>query len=158
MTITCILPEKLYLSDIDSITTDELKKYKITDILNVSEIFEDFLFINILQLPIPDGINVYISKYFDECHMFIEKGRCVLVHCVAGLSRSPTIVISYLMKYKFMSLREAYEYVSEKRGLLCLNRGFISQLVEYEYHLIGKNTISVEELVEESVKYWSMKK
>ena len=43
-----------------------------------------------------------ISVHFDEVCEFLEqareKGTGVLVHCVAGVSRSVTVVISYLMK------------------------------------------------------------
>lgn len=43
-----------------------------------------------------------ISVHFDEVWSFLEQARQqgtgALVHCVAGVSRSVTVVISYLMK------------------------------------------------------------
>jgi len=42
-----------------------------------------------------------LSKYFLACNKFIkgalEQGGTVFVHCYAGVSRSATIVIAYLM-------------------------------------------------------------
>ena len=54
-----------------------------------------------LYLPADDHESFDISKYFDEAAEFIEgKGKKtnVLVHCMAGISRSVTLVLAYLMK------------------------------------------------------------
>lgn len=42
-----------------------------------------------------------LSQFFDEAYNFIEEGRKhgnVLVHCMAGISRSVTLVILYMMR------------------------------------------------------------
>lgn len=46
---------------------------------------------------------------------FHKKVFQVLVHCNAGVSRSPTIVLSYIMRYDKMTLREALEHVNAIR-------------------------------------------
>ena len=47
-----------------------------------------------------------LSRYFERIFNFIEnniKNTNVLVHCFAGISRSATAVIAYLMKFHNMS-------------------------------------------------------
>jgi len=79
-----------------------------------------------------------LSKYFIDCFEFIDQGMQnggVLVHCRAGISRSPTIVIGYLMWKEGMSLAEAYGLVKEKRPIILPNRGFFAQLSQLEQEL-----------------------
>ena len=39
-----------------------------------------------------------------------ESSSRVLVHCLAGISRSPTIVIAYVMHHLRLSIDDAYRY------------------------------------------------
>ena len=66
-------------------------------------------------LSVDDVPSTNLKQHFAACHRFIEAaiqaGGTVLVHCWAGVSRSATIVISYLMqKHGFTSL-QATEFV-----------------------------------------------
>ncbi|CAE8706464.1 unnamed protein product [Polarella glacialis] len=45
-----------------------------------------------------------------------QEGRRTLVHCSAGLSRSVTLVLAWLMESKGLSLLDAVELVNEQRG------------------------------------------
>ena len=40
-----------------------------------------------------------------------EANGCVLVHCLAGISRSPTLAIAYIMTHLGLNTEEAYKYV-----------------------------------------------
>lgn len=64
----------------------------------------------------------------------------VLVHCQAGISRSPTIVIAYLM-YKYnLSMNDAYSKVKDIRPIVAPNLIFMSQLMDYEAKLNPKES------------------
>jgi len=42
-----------------------------------------------------------------------ESSSCALVHCLAGISRSPTLAIAYIMRYLGLTTDEAYKYVAD---------------------------------------------
>ncbi|CEH16778.1 Dual specificity phosphatase [Ceraceosorus bombacis] len=56
----------------------------------------------------------------------------VYVHCQAGVSRSATIVLAYLMHTRSLSLQEALELVKSRRSHIEPNAGFMTQLELYE--------------------------
>jgi protein-tyrosine phosphatase len=89
-----------------------------------------------VHIPVEDSETQDISQYFLQAIQTIEKakqeGKQVLVHCAAGVSRSPTLVIAYLMWSRKMSRKEAYEYVSDKRPIIDPNDGFMDQLAIFE--------------------------
>jgi protein-tyrosine phosphatase len=69
-----------------------------------------------------------ISRFFAEAFTIISKGLekgNVYVHCFAGVSRSSTIVISYLMKKLGWSVSEAYSFTKKKRKYVNPNPGFM---------------------------------
>ena len=67
----------------------------------------------------------------------------VLVHCYAGVSRSASVVIAYLMNQHGMSLKDAYQYVKNKRYFIKPNEGFRKQLVQFQRELVLKAKASI---------------
>jgi len=81
---------------------------------------EDF---NYLVLDLKDKPLFPIHEYFDTAYQFIDdcvnKKEKVLLHCNAGVTRSATITLSYLMKKMNLSYDEAHKLVKSKRP--CIN-------------------------------------
>lgn len=74
-----------------------------------------------------------ISEHFEECVDFIDSiDGAVLVHCYAGISRSATIVIAYLMIKRGMIYEEAIRFVQKKRSFICPNKGFLISLFKID--------------------------
>ena len=65
------------------------------------------------------------------------------MHCAAGMSRSPALVMAYLMRYRAVTLCQAHRWVRESRPFVRLNAGFWEQLLQYERRLYGRNTVRV---------------
>lgn len=81
----------------------------------------------------------------DVCNTFFfftldyvrRMGGKILVHCEAGISRSPTICMAYLMKTKKLRLEEAFDYIKQRRSLISPNFGFMGQLLQYESEILS---------------------
>ena len=99
------------------------------------------------HIYVDDNPYAKLSPYFDKCAKIINdvgaKGGKTLVHCMAGVSRSASLIMAYLMKYKGMSLRGAYDFLKTKREIIHPNTGFFRQLVDYERKLRGATSVSI---------------
>jgi len=107
------------------------KELGITHILSVCDQYPS-TGANHLVIPIDDVPSADILTQLCRACQFIEnalqKGGRILVHCAAGISRSPTVVAAYLMKTRKMSHLTAIRFMAEKRPQVCPNRGFVMQL------------------------------
>ncbi len=90
-------------------------------------------------VDIDDRDRCNIKAHFDPCIAFINKhvkqGTSVYVHCAAGVSRSASIVIAYLMKEFNMSYDIAFSQLKACRPVIDPNNGFRKQLKTYEEEL-----------------------
>lgn len=87
-----------------------------------------------LDLLLPDAIS--------EIHRSMESGDSVLVHCAAGISRSPAVVIAYLMFRFGWSYDACLERVKEARFCVKPNAGFEKTLRSYDFQPL-RNELSV---------------
>ena len=104
---------------------------------------EDDLIQKIIQIDDVSSRN--IIKYFGECLNFIDGNEKVLVHCMAGVSRSATIVIVYIMWKKKMKFDDALNFVKNKRPIVDPNDGFVEQLKLFEKEL-EKNEYDINKI------------
>lgn len=127
--------EKLFISDCRSAASKELlDNSRITHILIVGAGLAK-KFPNDYQyhyIPVDDSPDEKMTRYFKEAFDFIEKGERVLVHCAAGISRSSSMAIAYLMMKNKWDYQTAHDLVKKARPAIYPNHGFISQLKELE--------------------------
>lgn len=71
-----------------------------------------------------------------------QEGGKVLVHCEAGISRSPTICMAYLMKTQRLRLEEAFDAVRQRRAVVSPNFSFMGQLLQFENEVLASATDS----------------
>jgi protein-tyrosine phosphatase len=93
-------------------------------------------------IPAEDYDSFDLSSRFEECIKFIDEQRkCtnVLVHCYAGVSRSATITIAYIMKTSSKKFENAFEEVKKRRICISPNEGFIDQLKDFEKIIFPKS-------------------
>ena len=79
-----------------------------------------------------------------------DKNGCTFVHCHAGISRSATICIAYIMKSMQMDLAGAYEFVKEKRPCISPNLHFMGQLLEFQKQLQAEVSMDQQSSGDES--------
>ena len=128
-----------------------LDKYAIGAIVNCT-MHEPCYFkdsgIRYIRVEVTDEVESDITPYLESAADFIEEACAadakVLVHCTMGMSRSTTVVIAYLMKYRGMGLAQAIQHTKERRPVASPNTGFMRQLIKYEQRLFGRCTVSME--------------
>ncbi|XP_070830941.1 dual specificity protein phosphatase 18 [Chaetodon trifascialis] len=98
-----------------------------------------------VRVPVSDLPSARLGDHFDRVADRIHGNRAggTLVHCAAGMSHSPALVMAYLMRYREVTLSQAHRWVRESRPYVRLNAGFWDQLLEYERRLYGRNTVRV---------------
>ena len=96
-------------------------------------------YIKYCQLNIIDSSTTNIIQFFDQAFAFIELARRnkqkILIHCKLGISRSPSILIGYLIKYMGYTTESAIDFLKSIRTQVYPNPGFISQIYLYEQNI-----------------------
>lgn len=134
-----ILPG-LYLGDMHSaFARTALKERGVTHILCAAKGLkprypEDFVY---KCVEILDDDEEEILCHFEDSIAFIEEGRKaggILVHCAAGVSRSASLTVAYVMKQMELPYDQALDFVMRRRWI-SPNQGFVIQLKQYEARL-----------------------
>ncbi|XP_041079155.1 dual specificity protein phosphatase 1-B-like [Polyodon spathula] len=129
---------------------DMLDALGITSLINVSancpNHFESHY--QYKSIPVEDNHKADISSWFNEAIEFIDsvknQGGRVFVHCQAGISRSATICLAYLMRTRRVKLDEAFEFVKQRRSIISPNFSFMGQLLQFESQILAPSSCSAE--------------
>ncbi|XP_076668322.1 dual specificity protein phosphatase 22 isoform X3 [Andrena cerasifolii] len=121
----------------DSKDANQLQQFEITHILAIHDtarqLHSDKHYLCILASDSPDQ---NLSQYFSLCNDFIHAARLrggnVLIHCLAGMSRSVTVAVAYIMSTTNLSWKEALKVVRVGRSIANPNVGFQQQLKDFE--------------------------
>lgn len=106
---------------------------------------EDYVarhFVPLLDTPNSD-MHPFMEKTADLINEVVTNGEVVLVHCVAGVSRSVTLCLAYLVKWHKMTLRDAYHHMKLRRPQIRPNTGFFKQLIKFEERLFGEASVKM---------------
>ncbi|KAJ7330207.1 hypothetical protein OS493_022729 [Desmophyllum pertusum] len=148
-----ILENQLYLGRGEQATNGKIvSDLKLTHVINIgSEHASPFTDrIQYLNIKLDDNPSSDLKIYFSKACQFISDalsaGGCILVHCNLGVSRSSTIVISYLMKSRQWTLKVAHDFVRDRRTCIRPNRGFLQQLSDWEQGIFGCKRTDADEL------------
>jgi hypothetical protein len=128
--------EHVYLGTIQDVNNErDLRQNNIKHVISVGEMprekFSDITYIffnipdlygNFFALPEEEVIHERdMNNAIDESYHIIESavnsGENILIHCRGAMSRSPTILIGYLMKKNNMTLDEAIRFVQQIRTI-----------------------------------------
>ncbi|KAF7360215.1 hypothetical protein MVEN_00750300 [Mycena venus] len=124
----------LWVGDLPSAKdTENLKANNIFSILSAMRgrvtISETFVRHQILLDDTEDSdVLVHFIPSITFIQAELDKGRGVLVHCQAGMSRSATIVAAYLMYTKNIDTQAALDIIRQARPTIDPNPGFLQQL------------------------------
>jgi len=77
------------------------------------DIKED-LYLNIIDRPNPRFYTPLFDVALDFIYKKIKEDKKVLVHCNKGLSRSPTLVIAYMCKFRGVDIRRWSDVLLKK--------------------------------------------
>ncbi|XP_019740401.1 dual specificity protein phosphatase 8 [Hippocampus comes] len=136
--LSIILP-RLYLGAESDVTQDGLASLGISYVLSVSRCSPRPSFLpcsRYLRIPIDDSLWDDLLPWIPQALRFIDaamsSGASVLVHCAAGISRSPALAVAYIMYSSGMDLDHAYRFVKERRPSISPNFNFLGQLQHFQ--------------------------
>lgn len=78
--------------------------------------------------PVPDGVFPQVTRFI---HQHLAAGDTVLVQCQAGISRSVTMVLAYLIEYEQMALPDAFRLIYDQRPGSRPHKALLASLITH---------------------------
>ncbi|XP_069469618.1 dual specificity protein phosphatase 22 isoform X2 [Ambystoma mexicanum] len=107
-----------------------------------------------LCIPASDSPSQNLIRHFKESTTFIHecrlRGEGCLVHCLAGVSRSVTLVVAYVMTITDLGWEDALSAVRAARSCANPNTGFQKQLQDFEKDNVDQFRLWLKETYGES--------
>ncbi|XP_061776238.1 dual specificity protein phosphatase 22-B isoform X2 [Nerophis ophidion] len=121
----------------DARDREQLARNNITHILSIHDtaapILQEMTYLCISAADLPtQNLTQHFKQSITFMHESRIKGEGCLVHCLAGVSRSVTLVVAYIMMVTTLGWKEALAAVRVVRPSAGPNLGFERQLQEFE--------------------------
>ena len=112
-----------------------LKRHKVSTIINMvgkkwSNKHKDHFTHHSFEIKdkIEEDILLYLFDIIDIVEENRRKGKVTLIHCYRGISRAPTAILAYLIRYAKMDFDDAFGLLKEKVPRIDPNLGFLIKL------------------------------
>lgn len=143
--MSCIIPGKLYLGGAMDAAYDDtfMETNKITHVLNCTiEVpikYSTGVVVGVVGVRIPlqddnpedsDELLVNGAEVLKE--WMNTPGAVILVHCFAGMSRSVSVIVTYLVIHKNYTVNGAVKYLRQHRSFIRPFHGFLTQIRRHE--------------------------
>lgn len=133
--IPSLVIPNLYIGSQDCCCPNSLSCFKIDQVLSIGIEIElsckqpniTYNFIPCLDLP-ETNLTPVINQCFPIIRSALQDNKNILVHCNAGVSRSASIVIAFLIQEKQNNFDTAYAVLKSTRPSIRPNPGFLNQL------------------------------
>jgi atypical dual specificity phosphatase len=141
----------LYLGSSQSLHDESLTKLGITHILSFCNTPHYHTTTKTHKhILLRDASSQALRPYAEDVCAFVdaaqERNGACLVHCSAGVSRSPAMVLAYFVLRRRCALKDAYAHIKALRPQVAPNHGFWVQLLEMEREVLGCISLDIEEL------------
>jgi len=118
----------------------QLEKNNIGLIVNCSKdipnyFSDDVAYIRVsVEDKLKQDIYTHLDKTITHMHKYLadNPNKNIFVHCFMGSSRSATVIIAFLIKYRKYTRRDALLFLKQKRHLVNINVDFFKQLKVFE--------------------------
>ncbi|KAF5292631.1 hypothetical protein FQA39_LY13964 [Lamprigera yunnana] len=127
----------IYIGSQDCCDSDTLSNFKFKFVLSlgIEPVLPDGIvrkFVKCLDLPETNIVEILKSECFEFILNAVNEHQNILIHCNAGISRSSSVIIGFLMLTRKLTYLEAFSIVKSKRHCIKPNCGFEKQLKSLE--------------------------